>query len=78
MKIKVSKQELRECVESAMLRIVKEGKSLRKFRGNEEQFGGNENKFGKKQPKHAKLGKPGNKEKGGANNQRWRDEWEED
>ena len=73
MKVKVSKEELRECVAGAMMRLVKEGKSVRKFKDNEDKFGG-------KQPKHAKLGgRPGHrKPKGGANNQRWRDEWEED
>ena len=73
MKVKVSKEELRECVEGAMLRLVKEGKSLRKFKDNDDKFGG-------KQPKHAKLGgKPcDRKPKGGANSKRWQDGWDED
>ena len=73
MKVKVSKAELRECVEGAMLRLVKEGKSLRKFKDNDDKFGG-------KQPKHAKLGgKPGDrKPKGGANSKRWQGGWDED
>ena len=49
MKVKVSKEELRECVEGAMLRLVKEGKSLRKFKDNEDKFGGKQSKH------HAKL-----------------------
>lgn len=73
MKVKVSKEELRECVENAMLRLVKEGKSLRKFKDNEDRFGC-------KQPKHAKLnGKGGDrKPKGGANSKRWENSWDED
>ena len=74
MKVKVSREELRECVEGAMLRLVKEGKSLRKFKDNDDKFGG-------KQPKkHANLnGKGGDrKPKGGANSKRWQDGWDED
>ena len=73
MKVKVSKEELRECVENAMLRLVKEGKSLRKFKDNEDRFCG-------KQPKHGKLnGKGGDrKPKGGANSKRWESSWDED
>lgn len=68
MKVKVSKEELRECVEGAMLRLVKEGKSLRKFKDNEDKFGGKQSKH------HAKLDgrNPGDrKPKGGANSKRW-------
>lgn len=73
MKVKVSKEELRECVEGAMLRIIREGKSMRKFKDGDDKFGG-------KQPKHAKLnGKTcGRKPKGGANSKRWENSFDED
>ena len=32
MKVKLTRSELRECVENAVLRIVNEGKSLHKFK----------------------------------------------
>ena len=70
MKVKVSKQEIRECVENAVIRLVKEGKSsVRKFKDNDGDFGG-------KPKKHGKLGTP--KQKGGANRQRWTDGWDDD
>ena len=73
MKVKVSKKELRECVENAVLRFVNEGKSLRDFK-DDDVYGG------KKTAKHAKLnGKTGErKPKGGANSKRWQDAWDED
>lgn len=59
MKVKISKKELRECVESAVLRLVQEGKSVRKFK-DDDVYGG------KKTPKHGKLDKRGSRpEKGG-------------
>ena len=65
MKVKVSRQEIRECVENAVLRIVKEGKALHKMRDND--FAG------KKAPKHGKLDKFGGdrKPKGNKGNQDW-------
>lgn len=72
MKVKVTKEELRECVENAVMRLVKEGKSsVRKFKDNDDEFGG--------KPKHGKLnGKTtGRKPKGGANRNRWQDGWDE-
>ena len=73
MKVKVSKKELRECVENAVLRFISEGKSLRGFK-DDDAYGN------KKAPKHAKLNGKAceRKPKGGANNKRWQDAWDED
>ena len=62
MKVKLTRSELRECVENAVLRIVNEGKSLHKFKDNED-FGGK----GKKTHKHGKLDKRGSKQPKGGN-----------
>ena len=61
MKVKVSKKELRECVENAVLRLVQEGKSVRKFK-DDDVYGG------KKSPKrHGKLDKRGSRPERGGN-----------
>lgn len=70
MKIKATKQEIRECVQGAVLRIVKEGKSLHGFDRN-----GND--FHKEKPnKHGKLTQQ--REKGNRGNRNWEDYAEED
>ena len=72
MKVKVTRKEIRECVEKAVLRVVKEGKSLRKFK-DDDSFGD------KRAPKHGKLDKKGfaPREKGNKGNRDW-SQWEED
>ena len=60
MKIKATRKEIRECVENAVFRVIKEGKSSR-FDNND---------FEKKVPKHGKLDKKGTsmKQKGNKGN----------
>lgn len=64
MKVKVSRKEIRECVESAVLRLISEGKSLHKFRDDDKESMGDR---GKRGPKHGKLDKRGTKPVKGGN-----------
>lgn len=63
MKVKVSKDELHECVRNAVTRIIKEGKNSKWEKENKHEF--------------AKKSQFNKKQKGNKGNQRWTDDDED-